>query len=84
MNESSGVSKVNIIYIRQKHFLFPVTLTTLIFLCLFLEMLLDIQYSNFRYFKDVFFFYFFSSNIFIKNKVCLPIDRLNIEDVFVK
>ena len=32
MNVSSGVSKVNIIYIRQKRFLFPVTLTTLIFL----------------------------------------------------
>ena len=30
------------------------------------------------------FFYFFHAFFFIKNKVCLPIDRLNIEDVFVK
>ena len=36
---------------EAKHFLFPVTLTTLIFLGLrFLEMFWDIQYSNFRFF----------------------------------
>ena len=61
MNVSSGVSKVNIIYVRQKHVLFPVTLTTLIFGASFLEMLWDIQYSNFRIFKD-FFFYSFHAN----------------------
>ena len=82
MNVSSGVSKVNIIYIRQKHVLFPVTLTALIFLGLLFGMFWDVQYSNFRIFKDL--LNFFSCKIFIKNKVCLPIDRLNIEDVFVK
>ena len=45
-------------------------------------MFWDIQYSNFRTFKD--FLKLFSCKIFIKNKVCLPIDHLNIEDVFVK
>ena len=45
-------------------------------------MFWDIQYSNFKIFKD--FFYFFHAKFLQKNKVCLPIDRLNIEDVFVK
>ena len=83
MNVSSGVSKVNIIYISQKHYLFPVTLTTLIFWGLLFGNVWDIQYSNFRFFKD-FFFTFFMQFFYKKNKICLPIDRLNIEDVFVK
>ena len=47
-----------------------------------LEMFWVIQYSNFKCLR-IFFFTFFMY-FFIKNKVCLPIDRLNIEDVFVK
>ena len=35
-------------------------------------------------FKDFFFFTFFMQIFYKKNKACLPIDRLNIEDVFVK
>ena len=77
------MSLVNIIYIRQKHFFFPVTLTTLIFFGLLFGNVWDIQYSNFRIFKD-FFKTFFMQNFHKKNKVYLPIDRLNIEDVFVK
>ena len=45
-------------------------------------MFWDIQYYNLRTFKD--FVLLFSCKFFIKNKVYLPIDRLNIEDVFVK
>ena len=58
-NVSSGVSKANIIYIRQKHFLFPATLSIFIFWASFLEMFWDIQYSYFRIFKELFFFNFF-------------------------
>ena len=76
MNVSSGVSKVNIIYILGKN------ISCFFWGASFLEMFWDIQYSNFRIFKD--FFLLFHANFFIKIKVCLPIDRLNIEDVFVK
>ena len=82
LNVSSRVSKVNIIYIRQKHILFPVTITTLVFWGHLFEMFWDIQYYKFRIFKD--FFLLFHANFLLKNKVCLPIDRLNIEDVLVK
>ena len=42
-------------------------------------MFWDIQYSNFRIFKD--FYLLFSCKFFIQSKVCPPIDRLNIESV---
>ena len=48
-----------------------------------LEMFWVIQYSNFKFLR-ILLFYFFHVFFFIKNKVCLPIDCLNIEDVFVK
>ena len=48
-----------------------------------LEMFWVIQYSNFKFLR-IFFYFFFMHFFSIKDKVCLPIDRLNIEDVFVK
>ena len=83
MNVSSGVSKVNIIYNRQKHFFILVTLTTLIFWGL-------LFWKYFRIFSILIlefvriFLKKCSCKIYKKNKVCLPIDCLNIEDVFVK
>ena len=85
MNDSSGVSKVNIIYIRQTllvsgypndPYIFgpPFWRCFGIFSILILDCLRTFS-CNFRFASDLYY---------IGHWVCLPIDRLNSEDVFVK